>query len=328
MALSRDFLWVDGDSRAGPSQDVALEVKEVYLAFRRLPGGLSLQVGRQRFEDERNWLYDEELDAVRLRYARGTFAVELSASRNELVRKDLLGPDPSERINYYVLHASYGLLDLIELEGYVIVRDDPARERDRPVFAGVRSRGEPVTDLDYWLELSYAGGRDGSNSIRGWAVDLGATYELQRGPRPALTLGFAFGSERFRQTGLQDNEGDFGGSASFQYYGEVLNPELSNLAIVTVGVGIRPTERFSLDLVYHYYVQDRASPTLRNAAIGAQPSGRSRRLGSEIDFIVGLTEFLGRFDFKAAVGYFMPGDAFPGRTDGAWAIGVEVQFRF
>jgi alginate production protein len=337
VALSRDFVWVGG-GQAGSSEDVALELKEAYLAFRRLPLGFSLQVGRQRFEDEREWLYDAELDAVRLRYARGRFAVELSASRGGLVKKDLLATTEEDRVDNYILQASYALPGSIELEGYVIVRDDRSVDRGRPVFVGLRSRGEPVADLDYWLELAYAGGRDGPKRIGGWGVDLGVTYELQRGPRPALTLGFAYGSgdrtpddrydRSFRQTGLQENEGDFGGSASFQYYGEVLNPELSNLLIFTVGLGIRPTEQFSLDLVYHYYMQDRAARMLRNAGIRAEPSGRSRELGSEVDFIVGLTELLDRVEFKAAVGYFIPGAAFPGRTDGAWAVGIEVQFRF
>jgi len=338
LALSRRFVLMEGADRAGMSEDVALDVKEAFLRFGPLPDGLSAQIGRQRFEDERNWLYDEELDAVRLRYERGTLAVELSASRDGLVRKDLLDASERERINNYVLHASYRPLASIELEGYAIVRDDRAADRRRPFFLGVRSRGEPVEDLDYWLELGYVGGRDGPNRIRGWGVDLGATYELQAGPRPALTLGFAFGSgdrdpddgldRSFRQTGLHENEADFGGATSFKYYGEVLDPELSNLAIFTVGIGVRPSEKFSLDLVYHYYVQHRASKALRNARIDAEPSGRSRRLGSEVDFIVGLAEIFNRLDVKAVLGYFIPGAAFPGGTDGAWVVGAEVQFRF
>lgn len=331
-------MLIEGVDTAGSSEDVALEVREAFLRFGGLPGGLSLQIGRQRFEDERNWLYDEELDAVRLRYGRGTLAVELSASRNGLVRKDVLGPKEKERINNYVLHATSRLPRSIELEGYAIVRDDRAADRRRPVFLGVRSRGEPVEDLDYWLEVAYVGGRDGPNRIRGWGVDLGATHELQVGPRPALTLGFAFGSGdrgpddgrdgSFRQTGLQDNEADFGGATSFKYYGEVLDPELSNLAIFTVGIGVRPSQKFSLDLVYHYYLQHRASNALRDAAIDAEPSGRSRRLGSEVDFIVGLAEIFDRVDVKAVLGYFIPGAAFPRGTDGAWLAAAEVQFRF
>ena len=338
VALSREFALAAGVDGSGATEDVALEVKEAFVWVRRLPGGLSIQIGRQRFEDERQWLYDEELDAVRLRYGHGALALELSASRNGLVRKDVFRDDERDRINNYVLHASYRFPREIELEGYAIVRDDRDADRRRPVFLGLASRGEPVEDLDYWLQLGYAGGRDGPNRIRGWGVDLGATYEFQVGPKPALTLGFAFGSgdrdtddgtdRNFRQTGLQENEGDFGGAAYFKYYGEVLDPELSNLAIFTVGIGIRPSDKFSLDLVYHYYVQHQASTVLPRAGIDAEPSGLSRRLGSEVDLIVGLEDIWNRVDARAVLGYFMPGAAFPGGSDGAWVVGAEVQFRF
>ena len=337
LALAQDFVWMDGAGGAR-SSDVMLEVKEAFLRIRRPEGGLSAQIGRQRFEDERQWLYDEDLDAVRLRYALASFAVELSASRDELVRKDVLGRNPREQVNNYVLFASYNPLDWLELEGYVIVRDDRKADRLRPWFVGLRSRGEPVEDLDYWLELAYVGGREGSKNIRGWAVEVGATYELQVGPKPSFTLGVAFGSgdgnpddgvdRSFRQTGLQENEGDFGGATSFKYYGEALDPELSNLAIITVGVGLRPREWVSLDLVYHIYLQHHASPILRDARIAAEPTGRSRQLGTEVDLIAGLADVLDRLDFKAALGYFSPGPAFAGPRDGAWVVAAEVQFRF
>jgi alginate production protein len=338
VAVTRlSVLKIEAD-QSKPSEDVTVELKEAFVWLRSLPGGFSLQVGRQRFEDERQWLYDEELDAVRLRFEHAALAIELSASRDGLVRKDLFSSTQQrERINNYMLLASYRLPRDTTLEAYAIVRDDQDADR-RPVFAGLRARGEPIEDLDYWLELAYAGGREGSKRIRGWGVDLGATYEFQVGPKPALTLGFAFGSgdknpdddtdESFRQTGLQDNEGDFGGATDFKYYGEVLDPELSNLGIITAGLGIRPNDKFSVDLVYHYYFQHRAAPTLRNAGIDAEPSGRSRRLGSGIDLVFGLQEIWDHVDARFGVGYFLPGAAFPGSVGGAWVVGVEVQFRF
>ncbi|MGH7322428.1 MAG: alginate export family protein, partial [Candidatus Rokuibacteriota bacterium] len=338
VALSRDFVLRDGVEGSRPSEDVALEVKEAFVWARSLPGGLSVQLGRQRFEDEREWLYDEELDAVRVRYEHGAVAVELSASRNGLVRKDVLRAAKRDRINNYVLHASYRPREDLMLEAYAIARDDRGADRQRPVFLGARSRGEPIEDLDYWLELGYVGGRNGPNRLRGWGVDLGATYELQVPLKPALTVGLAFGSgdrdaddgidRSFRQTGLQDNEADFGGAASFKYYGEALDPELSNLAVFTAGLGVRPSEKFSLDLVYHYYLQHRASEAIRGGGIDAEPSGRSRRLGSGVDFVVGVQEITNRVDGKLVLGYFMPGAAFPERTGGAWVVRTEVQFRF
>jgi alginate production protein len=339
VAVARESVLKIEADQSKPSEDVAVEVKEAFIWLRSLPGGLSLQLGRQRFEDERQWLYDEELDAVRLRFEHAALAIELSASRDGLVRKDLTSSAKRDRINNYVLHASYRLPRETTVETYAIVRDDRDADRRRPVFAGLRSRGEPIEDLDYWLELGYVGGRDGSKRIRGWGVDVGATYEFQVGPKPALTLGFAFGSgdrnpddgtdESFRQTGLQDNEADFGGATDFKYYGEVLDPELSNLAILTAGVGIRPSDKFSMDLVYHYYLQHRAAPALRSAGIDAEPSGRSRRLGSGIDFVMGLQEIWDHLDARVGVGYFLPGPGFPGAIGGgAWVVRAEVQFRF
>lgn len=190
VAVSRAAVLTDHAGTFGESEDLSLEVKEAFVRVGRLSAGPSVLIGRQRFEDERKWLYDEDLDAVR--------------------------------------HAGYGFLDSIELEGYAILRDDRADGR-RPFFLGVRSRGEPVEDLDYWVELAYAGGRDGSRSISGWGLDIGATYEWQRGPKPSVTLGVAFGSGdrrpndsrdgSFRQTGLHKNEADFGGSTEFKFYG-------------------------------------------------------------------------------------------------------------
>jgi alginate production protein len=338
VTLSREFVLGAGAEGAGANEDIALEVKEAYVRVRGVPAGLSVQIGRQRFEDERQWLYDEELDAVRVRYERDALAVEASVSRNGLVAKDVFRDRPRRQINNYALVAGYRLLREIEVEGYAIIRDDQDDARQRPVFLGVRSRGEPFEDLDYWLELAHVGGRDGPGRIRAWAVDVGATYELEAGPRPSLTLGFAFGSGdrhpedgsdgNFRQTGLQENEGDFGGAATFKYYGEVLDPELSNLAVFTVGLGIRPDDRFSLDVVYHHYVQHRASSSLRNAGIDAEPSGRSRRLGSEVDLVVGFEEIWNRIDGRVVLGHFMPAAAFPGSAGGAWLVGAQVDFRF
>ena len=60
------------------------ELRENLLSAFQQPGGegdtsiLTLQIGRQRFKDEREWLFDEEMDAVRLSWVAGDALVELS----------------------------------------------------------------------------------------------------------------------------------------------------------------------------------------------------------------------------------------------------------
>lgn len=338
LVVAGDVVLADGAVRPDANEAWEVEIKEAYVWVRPRPDGPSLQLGRQRFEDEREWLFDAELDAVRARYAAGALAVELAFGRQGLARKDLRSDRDRERVDTLVGRAAYRLLDRIELEGYVLVRDYPTGERRRPVFAGLRSRGEPLEDLDYWLELAYAGGRDGANLIRGWALDVGATYEWQVPWKPTLTAGVALGSGdrhpddgidgNFRQTGLQENEGDFGGAASFKYYGEVLDPELSNLVVLTVGVGVRPAETVSLDVVYHHYLQHRAAPRLGDVRLDAEPSGRSRRLGSALDLVLGVEGLFQRIDALLAVGYFAPGAAFLSTAGDAWLVRAELQVRF
>lgn len=113
------------------------------------------------------------------------------------------------------------------------------------------------------------------------------------------TLGFAFGSgdsdpdtdvdRNFRQTGLHDNSGKFNGNTKFKYYGEVFDPELSNMMIWTAGAGIRPSKNTSLDVVYHHYSQVDRSDELRDVDIDPDPTGKSRDLGHAVDLIVGAS---------------------------------------
>ena len=154
---------------------------------------------------------------------------------------------------------------------------------------------------------------------------------------PHLILGYAFGSgdsdpdddrdRAFRQTGLQGNETEVGGLTPFRYYGEAFDPELSNLSIFTAGLGARPTAELSADLVYHYYLQDHAADELRDSALDAEPTGQSRRLGSEIDLVLGFEEE-GDFRIRGFLGYFMPGRAFADGADAALFARIEAQYEF
>jgi alginate production protein len=100
-------------------------------------------------------------------------------------------------------------------------------------------------------------------TVRGRAYDTGVSIELPFKQKPVLTLGHARGSGdrprtpgrdgAFRQTGLQDNDGKFRGLSRFRYYGEVLRPNLSNIAIDTVALGIPFGDDSWVETVWHRY---------------------------------------------------------------------------
>jgi alginate production protein len=326
-----------------PSPPTRFELTEAYVTFRDLTDGLALKLGRQTFDDEREWLYDEELDAVRLFYGLGHWGVEASVSREGLFDKDLLNDQHEERINNYLLLGRYMPDDDVIFEGYAFLRDELDQGGGEPVFLGLRSFGEATSNIRHWAELALVTGKaereddlDRRHNLLGYGFDGGATYALEAPLEPSFTLGFAYGSgdgdlddgtdHTFRQTGLQGNSDAFNGIAGFQYYGEVFDPELSNLSILTAGFGIRPTELSSIDVVFHRYWQNEAIDEIRDSNLEEDPSGDSRDLGSAIDLVVGY-EPLDALAVEAIVGYFRPGKAFE-EADDAYFAGLETIFRF
>ena len=163
------------------------------------------------------------------------------------------------------------------------------------------------------------------------------TYAPKITWEPSVTLGFAFGSgdddpddngdDSFRQTGLQENSASYNGVARFKYYGEALDPELSNLAVMTFGTGINPIDNGSLDLVYHYFLQHHAADGLRDSNLDVAPDGRHRELGHGLDLVLGY-HGIDDLSAKVVVGAFFPGLAFPDDADNAYHASFELQFAF
>ncbi len=328
-------LWEEGSNR---KRDTKLEVEEAYLDVTDIAmEGLGLRIGRQEFEDGREWLYDEELDGLRLFYRTGDLGFELSATRENLVGRDLLNRDRRERTNNYFAYVQYDLDEDVFAAAYYFLRDDLSSDRESPQFIGLRSGGEAIDGLTHWLELVHVRGHDGAEKIRAFGVDVGATYKLDAPWTPYVTLGFAYGSgdsngadredSNFRQTGLQDNDDKLGGVTNLHYYGEAFQPELSNLKIYTAGVGFRPTPKSSVDLIYHHYRQVEAADSLRDAEFDPDPNGVDKSLGNAIDLILAYRE-IPNLRLELVFGYFDPGDAFGSGADDAIFTGFEIRYLF
>ena len=187
-------------------------------------------------------------------------------------------------------------------------------------------------------------GTDKQRDEEAFAFDLGATLAaVNVNIRPHVTLGYALGSgdktrgdavsQEFRQTGYEDNSGRFGGFANFQYYGEVLNPELANIQILTAGAGVWAHPLVSLDAVFHTYRQHRLKNDLQVESGGllvppAIPSGLQNNLGWELDFILGVQKLWQRLNIGYSFGWFHPGTGFLPRTDNAILNRLNLRVEF
>ncbi len=214
----------------------------------------------------------------------------------------------------------------------------------------LRSRGI----LGYWLDAAWVRGRErhlefeelsprrsqvealASRDVRGWGFDAGISWLPPLRWEPRVFTGYAWGSgdatpERgtdrsFRQTGIHANEAGFGGVERFPHYGVLLDPELSNLGILTLGAGLSLLRSSSLDLVFHHYRLVEPAASLRDAALEAELTGEHRDLGQAFDLVLALEEWE-RLEFEVIGSAFRAGRAF-GAERGTWSYGGFLAVRY
>ena len=197
-----------------------------------------IQAGRMDFDDRREWIYDQNLDGLRFYWTVAGWLAELSATTTLTDGK----PRDENTHNYVAYVSDEGR----HFAAYAVHRDtDFLGLREKVTHMGLRAFAEWPPQHKSWVELARLSGSRGNTDLRGWGLDVGTTRYL--GERWYLTAGWAFGQGdensgngmdgNFRQTRLQDNNGKFGGVTSFRYYGELIDPELANMHIATLGIG-------------------------------------------------------------------------------------------
>lgn len=322
----------NGETRVAQNRSTSLLVDQAWVKFKNV-GPFDVTLGRRNFEDERHWLYDTSLDAIFARTKLDNFIVELTAARKDRWNLDLIRNVPTGHIDNYMLYVDYRGIEDIRLAGYTIYSQDNAGKEGKPLHMGLRAYGMPSNKFNFWSELAFLRGKDElQRDFSAYAVDVGGTYRYTEHPlRPSITLGYAYGSgdgnpndktnKEFRQTGLQSNEIKSAGVSKFKYYGEVLDPDLSNIGIFTAGIGFRPVQNIFVDLVYHQYRLNEIADEVRNWALTAQmnqvDTDLSKDVGKALDIVVGFRNVFGvrRFGIDLRAGWFFPGKAFL-RNDG------------
>lgn len=246
-----------------------------------------------------------------------------------------------------------------------LVRSEREDESDAQLtWFGARATGafdfNDVVILGYWIDVGRVAGWetiletedvqplvDGTSryveveevvhrDVRAWAIDTGVTLVFPTAGEPRFTVAWAKGSgdrkpdndtdTSYHQTGIHGNECAFGGVERFQVYGEILDPELSNISIVTAGLGFSLFEASSLDFVLHDYRLVEPTDELRDSRLDTQLNETDRDLGTGIDIIMGLEEW-DAVQFKFGVSAFKTGKAFGVDSD-KWIYGGLAEFRF
>ncbi len=316
----------EGNTTHARNRNATIFVDQAFVRLKDVGGPYEFIVGRRNIEDERRWLYDLSMDGVTAKMKVDDFHFDFTAAQPDLVNLHLQLRKPlnSTHINYYMAYLEYRGIEDTRLAAYAIRRQDPYAAEGRPLNLGLRAIGFLSPELSYWGELAFLRGRDElSRRYSGYAFDVGATYRFPDvALTPNVTLGYAYATgnagangstnNQFHQTGLESNEWRFGGISRFKVYGEALNPALSNLGILTMGLGFRPAGNVSVDLVYHLYRLSEHDDSIPASEITAQMNGQSKDVGSGLDLVVGVRGLFGirRLGLDLRAGWFFPGSAF------------------
>ena len=335
---------------------------------------MALQIGRQNFAEDREWWWDADLDALRVYLNFDPWSLELATAR-DVARISTLGePEPADQDLARVLgHVTWRWREGHRAEFFYLNQDDRSGslapgtsmledELDESdgnlTWLGLRAMGKTDSGaagrLYYWVDTAVVRGTEEvadfdtndediatvdsieRRDVRGWAVDLGASWTLPLSWEPTLTLGYALGSGddgegtdgAFRQTGLDNNNTKFRGVDRFRVYGELLQPELSNLGVLTASFGVELGNDRSVEVVYHSYRQQHAADELRDVRIDADLTGRSRDVGDELDLVFGF-EHWKHLEVELIGSAFRSGEAF-GPLSGEWAYALigKVNYNF
>jgi len=288
------------------------------------------RLGRQRIKNHREWMIDDTQDGGRLVIRHSDLVIDAALLRERAFTESLRERDPVRRADSLWLRLGLSATDEPRHRALFLMVHDDRDKNQRAAWVGIELAGE-WDDLDYWFQGALVHGDHRGRRLRGIGFDLGGVYRLHKKPRIYAIAGFAFGSgdERdvdlgFRQTGYQDNAAKLGGVTRIAYYGEVFDPELANLAIATLGLGMRPQRNLSIDLLWHGYRQHHPLDKLRDTALSLEPNGDHHAIGQEWDLVVGY-RLRGRLKLEAVLGRFRPGAAFDTRDDALLAR-FEVKY--
>lgn len=329
---------------------------------------LTLKLGRQEFTEPRQWWWDEDLDALRVDYQTNRWSLAAALARETAPISTLdsqIHPSEDDVVRALGAVHWYWTSDQ-QLEAFALYQNDRSSTpnvgdkvtQDDSVDAnldwlGLRASGDlrlgGYGSLIYWLDSAWVWGdervvefEEGEGAflvsdrtrrdVRGWALDVGGLWTLPVAGQPTLRLGYAYGSgdadpdsgldRSFRQTGLQENED------RIHYYGELFDPELSNLQVFTVGISGLPSENTWLALMHHRYRQAVAADYLRETGIDLEPDGIATNLGWGWDLVFQQTWENG-LSLEVIGSMFQAGRAF-GEAEGerAYRGYVELIYEF
>lgn len=312
-----------------------LDFETAYVACLSETGNAQLSLGRKYYEDRRGFLFHQSLDGL-----HGNFRWTWAENEWELYLVRGRQAEGSEKVNYRLAQVTVKQKDR-DMSVYYLDRQQLAGVDKKREFLGLRSSGRLINSIEHWAEFALMGGvsesSQGKLKRRAWGIDLGLLWPIPGSPVTAIA-GYAVGSgdrnhgdgvdRQFRQSGLQLNNGWVGrGGTKLKYFGELLKPELSNLAISTLGLRWNVDKTTTLEVLHHRYRQPVAAVSLRAYGLSVAPGGLARSLGREWDVVISRQLARG-LKVELNLARFSPGKTYDGDLGPLSMAYIDLRYRF
>jgi len=292
---------------------------------------LNFVIGRKKIKDYNSLFYNSSLDLIgfynlndlllyRLYFGTRLSNLKLNDEYN-LFDSDI------KKIRFIVFNSSYqyslnGFFSLIGVYEDSTHTNLIEKRKGKWVSLGVRDVLNVLIDdkLLYYANLSFLS-EEISNS-KGNSVFVGFLYSPKRWNNKSIGISFAYASKDYFQPYISNNKSDFlSKNLSFKYFGEFLDPMLSNLDIFSLyfkGEGID----YIYMLAYHKYLKvDREKDVYLSRYVNN--TSNSLNIGDEIDLFYKYFNAVSSLEF--GLGYFVGGDAKTNKKDG---LSVKVNYRY
>lgn len=332
------------DNLNNDDEEFSFRLERFYLEQNFSDETYRWRLGRQSIDDAMNTIIDEDLDGVRFTLDRGDVEFDVSLSQQDLVEASSFDR-ANEIANVYVTLEFKPRKRTVWMP-YVLYRDQlpfGQEPTQQTAWYGLQGIVQPSNNWRYWLHAAAQDGEENSDDetrqLGGFMADIGLSLIIDNDYKPTLTFGFAHGSggsnqtenrdERFRQSGLHSNDFRLNNKNRFRYLGEVVDPEITNIQILTLGLGAEFGNQWEADLALHTYTQVELETgnRLRGSDLEFETNGLSDDLGVAADFVVSF-EPTSNLNLQATAGVFEPGEAFNANQEMAWIGSLELEYDF
>jgi len=332
------------------------DIRYLYLSNTNLPYrdkyGFGIKAGRVPVIDRRGFWFYNYLDGLYLSYRKtllqvwgfvGTRAFDTRVGTNEESVNIQGYTYFIGNIKYQYFYQHFASLYLIgEYKNDFSNLSSPdvwegVREKRKLAWVGIRLEGKPVgrSGLDYWADIGVITGTKGvvNSSIREPYADIVVRGKWsQRVSDIGLDLGaklikenwglggrLAYGGREFYLPKLSNRRSYLFGKNTIRYYGELFNPSLNNITVVSVfgGYRLEGENWITVNLLNYFKADKNYSSGYSRYFYTAKDK---KYLGTEVDLIYDgeIGDNSSKWRFLVVGSYFKGSDAFDhlSRKDG------------